>query len=49
MPPQVADTARASWFGKPGPPSMPATTSSSPARERMATPFQAASPWAATS
>src|SRR4051812_8074205 len=49
MPPQVAATARASWCGKPGPPSIPATGSSSPTRERIATPFQAASPWAATS
>ena len=44
-----ADTARASWCGKPGPPGSPATTSSSPTRERIATPFHVASPWAATS
>src|SRR3954454_17894847 len=49
IPPHVADTARASRCGKPGPPSRPATTSSSPARERIATPFQVGSPWAATS
>jgi hypothetical protein len=48
-PPQVADTARASGCGKPGAPASPRTTSSSPTRERIATPFQAASPCAATS
>ena len=49
MPAQVAATARASGCGNPGAPSSPRTTSSSPTRERIATPFQAASPWAATS
>ena len=44
----MADTARASGWGKPGAPGSPATTSSSPARERIATPFHAGSPWAAT-
>ncbi len=47
-PAQVAATARASWCGKPGPPGSPATTSSSPTRERIATPFHDASPCAAT-
>ncbi len=50
MPAQVAATARASGWGKPGVSSPnPAKTSSSPTRERMATPFQVASPWAANS
>src|SRR4051794_3868517 len=49
MPPQVAAMARASGFGKPGAPSMPATTSSRPTRDRIATPFHAPCPWAATS
>ena len=48
MPPQVAATARASGCGNPGAPARPATTSSSPTRERIATPFHATSPWAAT-
>ena len=48
IPPQVADTARASGCGKPGAPGSRATTSSSPTRDRIATPFHAASPWSAT-
>ena len=47
-PSHVAETARASGFGKPGGSLDPATTSSSPTRERIATPFQAASPWPRT-
>ena len=40
-PPQVADTARASGRGKPGAPATSAdATSSSPTRDRIATPFQ---------
>src|SRR4051794_22762651 len=49
MPPHVAETARASGCGKPGAPATPATTSSRPARERIATPFQVGSPCAAYS
>src|SRR6476646_2360827 len=49
MPPHVAATARASGCGTPGAPARPVATSSSPARERIATPFHAASPCAATS
>ena len=45
----AAETARASRCGKPGPPGSPLTTSASPTRERIATPFQAGSPCAATS
>ena len=46
MPPQVADTARASGSREArARPASPRTTSSSPTRERIATPFQAASPW----
>ena len=49
-PPQVAAIARASGCGKPGRVRRaPRTTSSSPTRERIATPFHVASPWAATS
>ena len=44
IPPQVAEMARDSGPGKPGAPSIPATTSSSPTRDRIATPFQVASP-----
>ena len=47
MPSQIAETARASWWGKPGAPATPTTISSSPDRERIATPFQLASPWRA--
>ena len=43
----AADTARASGRGNPGAPSIPDTTSSSPTRDRIATPFHAVSPWAA--
>src|SRR5204862_248907 len=46
---QAAETARASGCGKPGAPSIPRTTSERPAFETIATPFQVASPWAATS
>src|SRR3954470_17357341 len=49
MPPHVAAIARASGCGKPGAPSRPGTGSSRPTRDRMATPFHAGSPWAATS
>ena len=49
IPPQSADTARASGWGKPGAPASPTTTSSSPTRERIATPFHVGSPASATS
>ena len=39
IPPQLADTARASGRGKPGASARPDTASSSPTRERIATPF----------
>ncbi len=48
IPAHVADTARASGCGKPGAPAIPATTSSRPTRDRIATPFHAASPCTAT-
>ena len=44
IPPHVADTARASGWGNPGAPGIPVTTPSSPALERMATPFHRGSP-----
>ena len=44
----LAATARASGCGNPGPAASPLTTSSSPALERIATPFQADSPCAAS-
>ena len=45
----VSATARASGCGNPGSPASPRTMSSSPTRDRIATPFQRASPWYATS
>jgi hypothetical protein len=48
MPPQRAHSARASRWGNPGAPGIPTVTSSSPPRERIATPFHCASPWRAT-
>ncbi len=44
MPPHEAETALASGPGKPGSPGSPACTSSSPALDKMATPFHWACP-----
>ena len=41
--------ARASGSGKPGSPGKPRRTSASPARDRMATPFQRPVPYSAAS
>jgi len=49
MPPQVADTARASGSGNPGAPARPGTTSSNPTLDRIATPFHCTSPCKASS
>ena len=47
MPPQDAETALASGTGKPGSSGSPVSTSSSPALDKMATPFHWACPWTA--
>ena len=44
---QVAETARASGSGKPGSPGNPRRTSSSPVRDKMATPFHRPVPYTA--